>query len=132
MVTVQADRDLRTPAGLIAIERITRQIMAIPGVRTVQSASRPDGRVPDQATLSYQAGLLGRQFGEAIDSLDQRLGRVSELDDALARTQSAVDGLGGVLRGGARGLGDASAAAQDMRSGTGRRATHRDDGVGLP
>jgi putative drug exporter of the RND superfamily len=117
VVTVRADRDLRTPAGLIAIERITRQIMAIPGVRTVQSASRPDGRVPDQATLSYQAGLLGRQFGEAIDTLTQRLGRISELDDALARTQSAVDGLGGGLRGGATGLGDVSAAAQDMRSG---------------
>jgi putative drug exporter of the RND superfamily len=117
VVTVQADRDLRTPAGLIAIERITRQIMATPGVRTVQSASRPDGRVPDQATLSYQAGLLGRQFGEAIDTLTQRLGRISELDDALARTQSAVDGLGGGLRGGAAGLGDVSSAAQDMRSG---------------
>ena len=117
VVTVRADRDLRTPAGLIAIERITRQIMAIPGVRTVQSASRPDGRVPDQATLSYQAGLLGRQFGEAIDTLTQRLGRISELDDALARNQSAVDGLGGGLRGGATGLGDVSAAAQDMRSG---------------
>ncbi len=117
VVTVEADRDLRTPAGLIAVERITRQIMAIPGVRTVQSASRPDGRVPDQATLSYQAGLIGRQFGEAIDALTQRLGRISELDDALARTQSAVDGLGGGLRGGATGLRDMSAAAQDMRTG---------------
>ncbi|BBZ38428.1 MMPL/RND family transporter [Mycobacterium conspicuum] len=117
VVTVEADRDLRTPAGLIAIERITRQIMAIPGVRTVQSASRPDGRVPDQATLSYQAGVLGRQFGEAIDALTQRLGRISELDDALARTQSAVDSLGGGLRGGAAGLRDMSSAAQDMRSG---------------
>ena len=117
VVTVEADRDLRTPAGLIAIERVTRQIMAIPGVRMVQSASRPDGRVPDQATLSYQAGILGRQFGEAIDALTQRVGRISELDDALARTQSAVDGLGGGLRGGATGLRDMSAAAQDMRSG---------------
>jgi len=117
VVTIQADHDLRNPAGLIAIERITRQIMAIPGVRTVQSASRPDGRVPDEATLSYQSGVVGRQFNEAIDSLTQRLGRIAELDSALAQTQAAVDQLGSGLRGGSAGLADVSAAATDMRSG---------------
>ncbi len=117
VVTIQADHDLRNPAGLIAVERITGQIMALPGVRMVQSASRPDGRVPDEATLSYQAGVLGHQFNEAIDSLTQRLDRISELDDALAQTQAAVDGLGNGLRGGSAGLADMSGAAADMRTG---------------
>lgn len=117
VVAVQADHDLRNPAGLIAIERITRHIMAVPGVRAVQSASRPDGKVPEQATLSYQAGVLGRQFGDTMDSLTQRLKRVSELDGALAQTQLAVDGLGNGLRGGSAGLADVSGAAQDMRAG---------------
>lgn len=117
VVAVQADHDLRNPAGLIAIERITRHIMAVPGVRAVQSASRPDGKVPEQATLSYQAGVLGRQFGDTMDSLTQRLKRVSELDGALAQTQLAVDGLGNGLRGGSNGLADVSGAAQDMRAG---------------
>ncbi|MCW2660972.1 MAG: family transporter [Mycobacterium sp.] len=117
VVTIQADHDLRNPGGLIAVERITRQVMAIPGVRRVQSASRPDGRVPDQATLTYQTGVLGRQLGDTIDSLTHRLNRVSELDNALAQAQSAVDWLGGGLRGGSMGLADMSAAADDMRSG---------------
>ncbi|OBA72078.1 hypothetical protein A5641_09100 [Mycobacterium sp. 1554424.7] len=117
VVTIQTDHDLRNPAGLIAVERITRQIMSIPGVRTVQSASRPDGKVPDQATLTYQAGVLGRQLGDTIDSLTQRLARVSELDNALAQAQTAVDALGGGLRGGSSGLANMSAAADDMRSG---------------
>lgn len=117
VVTIAADHDLRNPAGLLAIERITRQIMAVPGVRLVQSASRPDGKVPDQATLTYQAGVLGRQFGDAVDSLMQRLSRVSDLDAALAQAQGAVDGLGGAVRGGTSGLTDMSAAADDMRTG---------------
>ncbi|OBJ38839.1 hypothetical protein A5621_12990 [Mycobacterium colombiense] len=117
VVAVQADHDLRSPAGLIAIERITRHIMAVPGVRAVQSASRPDGKVPEQATLSYQVGVLGRQFGDTMDSLTQRLKRVSELDSALAQTQLAVDGLGNGLRGGSAGLADMSGAAEDMRAG---------------
>lgn len=117
VVAVQADHDLRNPAGLIAIERVTRHIMAVPGVRAVQSASRPDGKVPEQATLSYQAGVLGRQFGDSMDSLTQRLKRVSQLDSALAQTQLAVDGLGNGLRGGSAGLADMSGAAEDMRAG---------------
>ena len=117
VIAIQADHDLRNPAGLIAIERITRHIMAVPGVRAVQSASRPDGKVPEQATLSYQAGVLGRQFGDTVDSLTQRLKRVSELDSALAQTQLAVDGLGNGLRGGSAGLADMSGAAEDMRAG---------------
>ncbi|BBY03539.1 MMPL/RND family transporter [Mycobacterium seoulense] len=117
VIAIRADHDLRNPAGLIAIERITRHIMAVPGVRAVQSASRPDGKVPEQATLSYQAGVLGRQFGDTMDSLTQRLKRVSELDGALARTQLAVDGLGKGLRGGSAGLAEVSGAADDMRAG---------------
>ncbi|OBB93329.1 hypothetical protein A5782_11880 [Mycobacterium sp. 852002-40037_SCH5390672] len=117
VIAIQADHDLRNPAGLIAIERITRHIMAVPGVRAVQSASRPDGKVPEQATLTYQAGVLGRQFGETVDSLTQRLKRVSELDSALAQTQRAVDGLGSGLHGGSAGLADMSGAAEDMRAG---------------
>ncbi|MCV7103635.1 MMPL/RND family transporter [Mycobacterium palustre] len=117
VVTIQADHDLRTPAGLIAVERITRQIMAIPGVRTVQSVSRPDGKVPDEATLSYQSGVLGRQLTDTADALTRRLQRISELDSALARTQAAVDGLGSGLRRGSSGLADMSAAADDMRAG---------------
>jgi RND superfamily putative drug exporter len=117
VIAIQADHDLRNPAGLIAIERITRHIMAVPGVRAVQSASRPDGTVPEQATLSYQAGVLGRQFGDTMDSLTQRLNRVSELDGALAQTQRAVDRLGDGLRGGSAGLADVSGAAEDMRAG---------------
>lgn len=117
VIAIQADHDLRNPAGLIAIERVTRHIMAVPGVRAVQSASRPDGKVPEQATLSYQAGVLGRQFGDTMDSLTRRLQRVSELDGALAQTQTAVDGLGKGLRGGSAGLADMSGAAEDMRAG---------------
>jgi RND superfamily putative drug exporter len=117
VVTIRADHDLRNPAGLIAVERITRQIMAIPGVRMVQSVSRPDGKVPDEATLSYQSGVLGRQFTDTVDALTQRLQRISELDSALAQTQAAVDSLGSGLRGGSRGLEDMSAATDDMRAG---------------
>ena len=80
VVTVAAGDDIRNPAGLIAVERITRQIMAIPGVRMVQSASRPAGTVPDQATLSGQAGIIGGQFDDMVDAVTDRLGGIADLE----------------------------------------------------
>ncbi|GBE67347.1 putative membrane protein, MmpL family [Mycobacterium sp. MFM001] len=117
VVTVGADHDLRNPAGLIAVERISRQIMAIPGVRMVQSASRPAGTVPDEATLSHQAGLVGERFGAGIDSLVQRLQRVGDLDAMLSRMTATVDQLGRGMAGSAAGLGEISSGAEDMRAG---------------
>ena len=90
VVTVATDHDIRNPAGLIAVERITRGIMAIPGVRMVQSASRPAGTVPDEASLSGQAGVIGRQFNDTLDAVNERLGRVADLDAALASMTTAV------------------------------------------
>ena len=105
MVTVAADHDIRNPAGLIAVERITRQIMAIPGVRMVQSASRPAGTVPDEATLSGQAGIIGGQFDDMVDAVTDRLGGIADLDAALASMTTAVGRLSDGLQGSAAGLG---------------------------
>jgi putative drug exporter of the RND superfamily len=124
VVTVAAGHDIRNPAGLIAIERITRQIMAIPGVRMVQSASRPAGTVPDEATLSGQAGIIGDQFAAMIDGLTDRLGGISTLDDALASMTTAVGRLSEGLAGGAAGLREIGAAADDMRAGMGGLRTN--------
>ncbi len=117
VVTVEADHDLRNPTGLIAVERITRQIMAIPGVRMVQSASRPAGTVPEQATLSYQAGLIGRQFGDDMDAVVQRFRRVGDLDAILSKMTAALDQLNRGMQGSAGGLRQIGSGADDMRAG---------------
>ncbi|OBK87477.1 hypothetical protein A5648_03710 [Mycolicibacter sinensis] len=117
MVTVEADHDLRNPAGLIAVERITRALMAIPGVRSVQSASRPAGAVPHEATLSHQSGMLGEQLGAGVDSLANRLARVVDLDSVLSQVSSAMDQLDRALTGGTSGLREIDSAAADMRTG---------------
>jgi RND superfamily putative drug exporter len=124
VVTVETDHDIRNPAGLIAVERITRQLMAIPGVRLVQSASRPAGTVPDEATLSGQAGLIGSQLDRGIDALTQQLNRLTGLDAVLGDMIGALDAMSRGLQGSASGLGDVTVAADDMRTGmTGLQTT---------
>jgi RND superfamily putative drug exporter len=117
VLTIAVDHDIRNPAGLIAIERITGQLMAIPGVRMVQSASRPAGKIPDEATLSGQAGVIGRQLNDAFDSVTDRLSRVADLDTALSSMAAAVDRLASGLKGSADGLREIGSASEDIRAG---------------
>ena len=117
MVTVEADHDLRNPEGLIAVERISRALMGIPGVRSVQSASRPAGAIPDEATLSYQSGLLGEQLDAGVDSLADRLSRVGDLDAVLSQVSAVTGQLSHGLAGGTAGMREIDSAAVDMRAG---------------
>lgn len=118
VVTIEADHDLRNPAGLIAIERISRQIMAIPGVRKVQSASRPGGTIPDEATFTNQAGLIGDQLNEAINALSERLSRaVGNLGGTLDQVGIALDQMRSQMSAGAAGMQGITSAADDMRAG---------------
>lgn len=117
IVAIKANHDLRNPAGLIAIERVTRKLMEIPGVTMVQSASRPEGSIPDGATFSSQAGTIGDQIDDGIAKLDQRLTAVNRLTSTLGQFSIALSRLQAGLSGSVAGLGDLNSDATDMGSG---------------
>lgn len=120
VVTIETDHDVRNPAGLIAIERITKAIMAIPGVRMVQSASRPDGAVPQEATLTAQAGKIGDQLDDALSQITSRQTTFTELNASLDEMATALDGLRNDLQLGAAGLGEVNSAAGQMHDAMGK------------
>ena len=97
MVVVESARDLRDPAGLIAIDQVSHRLMEIPGVRKVQSAAWPAGVPWTDASLSPEAGRLADQLdrrGRGLYTasecdqvtgvvLDQMTGAVNELEASV-------------------------------------------------
>lgn len=118
VVAVQTDHDVRTPAGLIAVERVTRAVMGIPGVRVVQSPSRPAGIVPEETTLAGQIGRIGDELAGSVGDLNEQLNGLDELQAVLDDMAGALSGLRHGLQGSAAGLGEVSSAAADMQRGT--------------
>ncbi|WP_204815180.1 RND family transporter [Mycobacterium riyadhense] len=127
VVTIATDHDIRNPAGLVAVERITSAIMAIPGVRMVQSASRPDGTVPQEATLTAQAGTIGDRLDDALQQLNSRQATFNDLDASLGQMSTALDGFRSGLHRGAAGLGEVTSAAARMHDAMTRLAGTIDD-----
>ncbi|WP_261860593.1 RND family transporter [Mycobacterium marinum] len=116
-VSIETDHDLRNPTGVIAIERVTRQLMTIPGIRMVQSASRPAGSVPDEATLANQAGAIGDQLDQRIAQLDHRFSSINVIAPTLSRFSTAISRLQEQLSGSANGLGRVNSGIDAMDSG---------------
>ena len=117
IVVVEADRDLRSPSGLIAIEKVSRQLMEVRGVRSVQSASRPAGRLPVEASITYQAGLIGERFDRTVDSISLQLDSVDSSQQTLSRLTTAIDQLEQGMSGGVAGMDRVGDGAADLRSG---------------
>lgn len=117
IVSIETDHDLRNPTGVIAIERVSRKIMEIPGIRMVQSASRPSGELPQQSTLTDQAGTIADQLDDGVAQLSRRLGAVSQLSVTLDQFSSAITQLQNGLGGSVRGLGQLGSGIDAMHGG---------------
>lgn len=117
IVSIETDHDLRNPAGVIAVERVTRKIMEIPGIRMVQSASRPAGSLPEQAALTDQAGTIADQLDDGVAQLSKRLGAVNQLSATLDQFSSAITQLQNGLGGSVRGLGQLGSGIDAMHGG---------------
>jgi len=112
VVTIDSDRDLRTPSGLASINEVTRKLQALPGVVRVQSASAPAGMPWNQATFAYQAGHLGGQAQQLATSAAAQFGPVKSLAATLDTLGRSIDRA---RRGG--NPGDFARAAADVGAG---------------
>ena len=110
VVTVVTDHDIRNPAGMAAVERITAAIMGIRGVRMVQSASHPLGMVSKQAALQPTGGNIGDRLDEFSDQLTAREGALNDLNAAVNDVVSSIDLLQSGILSGAFQVGQASLA----------------------
>ncbi|AKN17135.1 MmpL family membrane protein [Mycobacterium haemophilum DSM 44634] len=116
VVTVETDHDIRNPAGLIAVERITGAVMAIPGVRMVQSASRPNAAPPQNTSATIQGGYLSDRLDEAFDQLTSGQAVFSYVEGALGEIVTALDGIQDGLLHGTAGIGEVNSSVRKMQN----------------
>ena len=117
---IQSPHDLRTPGGLADLEQMAQRVSQIPGVATVRGVTRPTGQSLEIARATYQAAQVGKQLGAGADLITDHnsdLNRLSsgagQLADKLGDVRTQVNqAIGGVS-----GLVDALATVQAMFGG---------------
>mgnify|MGYP000464570260 CR=1 FL=1 len=121
VVTIDADHDQRNPDGLATINRVTRRLMALPGVIRVQSASAPAGTPWNEATFAFQAGNLGEQAQRRASAATSQLGPVKSLNAALDALNGALDRVrhGDAVNDFSRVAGEVGTGIQTMMQASG-------------
>jgi putative drug exporter of the RND superfamily len=118
VLVVESSRDLRDPAGLIAIDRVSRRLMEIPGVRKVQSAAWPAGVPWTEASLTSAAGRLSVQLDRQAASFVPQVNAIKTLASLLDQVSGAVNELEKSVNVGFAGLTKIQQEADRVISGT--------------
>jgi len=93
VVLVKSARDLRDPAGLVAIDQVSHRLMEIPGVRKVQSAAWPGGVPWNDAALTSAAGRLADQLDRQAATFVPQVNAIKSLGSAVNQVSGAVNEL---------------------------------------
>jgi putative drug exporter of the RND superfamily len=120
IVAITAGTDLRTPAGLIAIENVTRKLLEIREVRLVQSGSRPAGAILPESQITTQIGQIANRLSHSADDVSTRLGSADDALAKLAEMDAALSRLDGGLARGESGLADVNRVTAGLADGLGK------------
>lgn len=53
ILMIESDRDMRSPADMLVLEKLTKRVFAVPGVSEVQSITRPEGKPIEHTSIPY-------------------------------------------------------------------------------
>ena len=87
VLMVETDRDLRTPANMIVLERIAKDVFRTPGVAMVQSITRPLGTPLDHTSLGF---AMSAQSSAQVQNLPFQQARADDLLTQIAEISSSI------------------------------------------
>jgi RND superfamily putative drug exporter len=87
ILMVETDRDLRTPANMIVLERIAKAVARTPGVAMVQSITRPLGTPFDNTSLGFQMSV---QSSSQLENLPFQQARADDLVKQIAEINTSI------------------------------------------
>jgi RND superfamily putative drug exporter len=121
-IVIRGEEALDNPAGMAAIEKISRAVLEVDGVASVRSLTRPTGEPIEAFDTSGRMAEIGSGLGRGRDGLKQIRDGLAEagrsLTDAKPQLEEAIAGAGRLADGtrdvldGVRRLGEAIAQVE--------------------
>ncbi|MFI6047391.1 RND family transporter [Nocardia sp. NPDC051321] len=119
MFLVESDHDLRNPADLIALAKLTNAVLQVPGVSAVQGITRPLSTPLEEGTLTNQAGYIGNRFTQLKSMLTPRLDDLTGLAGQIDQLNLTVNGVQAALDTGEQGFAQVNGSAVALQSAVG-------------
>lgn len=119
-LVIQSSNDLRNPRALAELDQLAQRVSQVPGIHSVRGVTRPSGETIPQAKATYQAGKVGEELANASGMIAQRssdLNRLSSGARQLATSLGDVEGQVNEAVGNVTNIIDALAYIQGLAGG---------------
>ena len=88
VLMVESDKDLRTPANMIVLEKVAKAVFRVPGVAMVQSITRPLGTPLDHTSLGF---AMSAQSSAQLQALPFQQARAADLARQIQEINTSID-----------------------------------------
>ena len=91
LLMVEADHDLRNPADFLILNKLAKAVLAVPGISSVQSITRPTGAPIPHTSIPFmlsmqQAGML-QNMGFQKDRMKDLLTQADDMAQSISLMQ---------------------------------------------
>ena len=94
---IQSPQDLRTPQALADLEQMVQRVSQLPGIAMIRGVTRPTGESLEQARATYQAGEVGNQLGGASNLINGSTGDLNRLAGGADQLATGLGGARGQI-----------------------------------
>ncbi|MGG4168999.1 MMPL family transporter [Rossellomorea vietnamensis] len=130
-VLLSSDEKLVTEDTVPYVEKLSRELAKVDGVKSVRSITRPAGDAIEEFNADYQLGKIAEGVNGAADSLDQAVKGLSQQAAMAGQGQAPQTGAPSPLDGLNQITGGLNQAGDQLR-GMSNSETIRDTGLYLP
>ncbi|WAJ47663.1 RND family transporter [Mycobacterium sp. Aquia_216] len=76
ILMIESDHDMRNPADFLVLNKLAKDVLAVPGIRRVKAITRPTGLPLEHSTLPFQISLRNAAM---LQSMKQQQDRMKDL-----------------------------------------------------
>ncbi|MGA7054204.1 MAG: MMPL family transporter, partial [Mycobacterium sp.] len=86
ILLLEADRDLRNPADFLVLNKLAKDVLAVPGISKVQAVTRPEGSPIAHSTIPYMLSMQQAGQQQFMHFQKERMNDMLKQADSLTET----------------------------------------------
>ena len=88
IMMIEADHDMRNPADMLVLDKVTRSVLNVEGIAMVQGITRPLGIPIQHSSIPFQTSLQGQTSNQGLPFL---AGQLADLRKTAEQMQLMID-----------------------------------------
>ncbi|MEZ0363221.1 RND family transporter [Mycobacterium sp. pUA109] len=98
VLLIVAQQDLRTPANMLVLDRIAKNVLRVEGINKVQSITRPLGAPIDHSSIPFQVSMQSVSMTENLNYLKDRMADMLHMTDQLGEMIAIMERMHGLMQ----------------------------------